>query len=176
MGSVAGRGPRRWLLLSVVAATALLASCGGDDEAADPPESGSSTTQSQAGEGVGPQASGSELPSGGMIVRASTEPPAIDPAFVTDTEGHTVARLLFEGLVALAEDLEIVPALATWEVSDDGTLYTFRFARGCRVCRGPPGRRRRRGVRLPPSRRPRHRFAESDRLATDRGLGRGARI
>lgn len=57
-----------------------------------------------------------------------SEPTAIDPALIIDTEGLHVARLLFDTLVTLSPDLEVVPGVATaWSVSEDGRTWTFEL-------------------------------------------------
>lgn len=95
---------QRIALSSVVVAVVALAACsGGEDDSGDA--------------------------SAGDTVRVgSFEPRWIDPAMVEDTEGISVARLICEGLTTVGEDDDAVPASAeSWEVSDDGTVYTFEL-------------------------------------------------
>ncbi len=56
-----------------------------------------------------------------------TEPLTLDPAKSTDTASHFVIEQLFIGLVDLDDETgEVVPELAaSWEISPDGTVYTF---------------------------------------------------
>lgn len=52
--------------------------------------------------------------------------PGIDPSVNTDTTSIQLVMELFPGLTRLHEvTLEVEPGMATWEVSEDGTLYTF---------------------------------------------------
>ena len=52
----------------------------------------------------------------------------LDPAFAKDLPHIWVGNQLFNGLVALNERLETVPAIAkSWEISDDGLTYTFHL-------------------------------------------------
>lgn len=54
------------------------------------------------------------------------EPASIDPSMSSEAEGSQVIRLLFEPLVLLDPDLDVVPGVATdWERSDDGLTWTF---------------------------------------------------
>lgn len=58
----------------------------------------------------------------------SDDPEQIDPAFVADEEGEFVVDALFDSLVALDEDQQVVPAAARdWEVSENATVFTFRL-------------------------------------------------
>ena len=64
---------------------------------------------------------------GEAVVSIAAEPPGWDPSASTSQE---IARVtyhnVFEGLVRIDRDGEIVPALAeSWEVSDDGLTWTF---------------------------------------------------
>lgn len=63
----------------------------------------------------------------------STNPRAYDPANGGGDD------LVFTGLVSLNPALELVPELAeSWEISDDGTVYTFHLRRNARFHDGRP--------------------------------------
>ncbi len=52
----------------------------------------------------------------------------LDPAFAKDLPHIWVGNQLFNGLVALNDRLEIVPAIAkSWDISEDGLDYTFHL-------------------------------------------------
>ncbi len=54
----------------------------------------------------------------------------LDPAFAKDQRNIWVCNQLYNGLVRLDKDLNVVPDLAeSWTISEDGTLYTFRLKR-----------------------------------------------
>ncbi len=57
----------------------------------------------------------------------SAEPQQIDPQVARDTASLTVIAAVFEGLTALDDNGEPIPAAAEWTVSEDGLLYTFRL-------------------------------------------------
>ncbi len=59
----------------------------------------------------------------------STEPPTLDPALATDTTSVDLDRNLFIGLTDFDPVTgAVTPMLATsWDVSDDGTVYTFHL-------------------------------------------------
>jgi peptide/nickel transport system substrate-binding protein len=67
---------------------------------------------------------------GGTVVTAvSSDPGHFNPGITTGYDVHVVAGSMFNGLVALDEELNPIPDLATdWEVSDDSTVYTFTLA------------------------------------------------
>ena len=51
---------------------------------------------------------------------------SLDPAFARNLENMWAVNQVFDGLVALDENLEIQPSIAeSWEVSDDRLTYTF---------------------------------------------------
>lgn len=69
---------------------------------------------------------------GEAVVAITAEPPGWDPTVSTSQE---IARVtyhnIFEGLVRISREGEIVPQLAeSWEVSDDGLIWTFTLREG----------------------------------------------
>jgi peptide/nickel transport system substrate-binding protein len=59
------------------------------------------------------------------------EPVDLDPAVITDGISNRITRQIFEGLVKYkGSTTEVVPSLAEkWEVSKDGTVWTFTLRR-----------------------------------------------
>ncbi|HCQ67023.1 MAG TPA: ABC transporter substrate-binding protein, partial [Rhodobacteraceae bacterium] len=64
----------------------------------------------------------------GMVL----EPPNLDPTGgAAAAIDEVVYANVFEGLTRFGPDGAVLPALATgWEVSEDGTVYTFTLAQG----------------------------------------------
>lgn len=63
-----------------------------------------------------------------LSVAIASEPPAIDPALATDTTSGALIDNVFEGLTDSQPDGEVIPAGAeSWEVSEDGLVYTFNL-------------------------------------------------
>lgn len=65
-----------------------------------------------------------------VVLRISNgaEPESLDPARVQGVPEHRLYSALFEGLIASDAEGNPVPGLAeSWEVSEDGTQYTFKL-------------------------------------------------
>ena len=72
-----------------------------------------------------------DAPEGELIVAITTFPNAITPPNAAERQAANVTTQMFNGLVWRNEAGEIEPALATsWEISDDGTTYTFTLREG----------------------------------------------
>lgn len=53
---------------------------------------------------------------------------SLDPAFSRDIEVMWATNQLFDGLVELDSNMQVIPCIAkSWEISDDGLVYTFRL-------------------------------------------------
>ncbi|MDB9712516.1 ABC transporter substrate-binding protein [Flavobacteriaceae bacterium] len=53
---------------------------------------------------------------------------SLDPAFAKDNADIWVINQLFNGLVEMDKDLNIIPSIAKkWSISDDGKIYTFNL-------------------------------------------------
>jgi len=73
-----------------------------------------------------------QTPPGVLIVGQIAEPKALDPAAVTAVNDFRILMNVYDGLVRYKDGtLEVEPALATgWEISEDGTVYTFTLRQG----------------------------------------------
>ncbi|WP_372423005.1 ABC transporter substrate-binding protein [Salinarimonas chemoclinalis] len=73
-----------------------------------------------------------QTPPGVLAVGQIAEPKSLDPAAVTAANDFRIVVNLYDGLVRYADgSFEIEPALAeSWEVSEDGTVYTFTLREG----------------------------------------------
>lgn len=67
------------------------------------------------------------------------EPETLDPAIMTGQPEGRLARALFVGLLTRNEKGELVPAIAeSWDVCEDGTVYTFHLRENARWSNGDP--------------------------------------
>jgi oligopeptide transport system substrate-binding protein len=79
-----------------------------------------------------------EEKAGGEFRLYINEPVSIDPPNSYESEGIQVVRQVWDGLVEYdPETLEVVPAIAdTWDVSDDGLVYTINLKKGVKFHSG----------------------------------------
>jgi len=79
-------------------------------------------------------------PPGVLIVGQIAEPQSLDPAAVTAVNDFRILVNVYEGLVRYAPGtLEVEAQLATdWDVSEDGTVYTFSLRDGVEFHDGTP--------------------------------------
>lgn len=74
-----------------------------------------------------------------LNVAIGSEPPTIDPALATDSTSGAIIKNVFEGLTAMNNEGEVLPAAAeSWEVSEDGLTYTFTLRDGNVWSNGDP--------------------------------------
>lgn len=81
-----------------------------------------------------------QTPPGVLVVGQIAEPKSLDPAAVTAVNDFRILVNLYEGLTRYKPGtLEVAPGLAeSWEISDDGTEYTFRLRSGVSFHDGTP--------------------------------------
>ncbi len=74
-------------------------------------------------------ASCSDDGAGGSISYAlDVSPSTLDPQYAGDTSAQIVINNVFEGLVRVSENGEVIPGIAeSWEISPDGLIYTFKL-------------------------------------------------
>jgi len=101
-------------LAVVVGVAALLSGCGGE-------EGDSSSDQGTPAAPV----------TGGELRLLGRDPLTLDPACASDVDSANYIVEIFGGLVTIDREQQIVPDIAErWDVSDDGTVYTFELRRG----------------------------------------------
>jgi len=112
--------------VTLLLATSLLGGCGGS---AVPTYTGP----------IGGE-SGTELAEIQVLHRGNgAEPQTLDPHRGEGVPSSNLHRDLFEGLTIEAPDGRVIPGVAeSWEVSEDGTVYTFKLRRNAKWSNGDP--------------------------------------
>ncbi|MEE4121133.1 MAG: ABC transporter substrate-binding protein, partial [Paracoccaceae bacterium] len=95
-----------------------------------PPLAVGLATGLSTGLSTGPAAA--QTPPGVLVVGQIAEPKSLDPHAVTAVNDFRILLNVYDGLVRYADGtLEVEPALAeSWEISEDGTVYTFTLREG----------------------------------------------
>lgn len=81
-----------------------------------------------------------QTPPNVLVVGQIAEPKSLDPHAVTAVNDFRILVNVYDGLVRYRDGtLEVEPALAeSWEVSEDGTVYTFKLREGVSFHDGSP--------------------------------------
>lgn len=134
-------------ILLAIAIVMLLAACGGESA----PEAATSTEEpaeapteaapvaSSAEEEAETASRGSTAGDTTRLVHLYVDPPTLDPHLTTDATSARIIVEVFGGLVTIDPDLNIIPDLAeSWDVSDDGRVYTFHLRPEAKFHDGKP--------------------------------------
>lgn len=90
-------------------------------------------------ETVAQQLSVSPTQGGAAIIAIGADPGHLNPGISTGSHVHTVADSIFNGLVALDQNLTPQPDLAeSWQINEDSTVYTFKLVPGVSWHDGQP--------------------------------------
>lgn len=88
-----------------------------------------------------PQPGASDQPDTQSIIRRGNggEPGSLDPALAEDIHAFSILTDLYEGLVTVAADGSTLPGVAgSWEIGDNGRIYTFVLRDNARWSNGEP--------------------------------------
>lgn len=112
-----------WIVLGAI----LLAACGGGSTTSTSAAPGASSTSSGgSGSTVGEPTTG-----GVLVAPVNTNPQHLIRSLSSDVAIAMIGLPMQESLIRVSRDYEIVPVLAeSWNVSDDGLLYTFNLRKG----------------------------------------------
>ncbi|MBM4465356.1 MAG: peptide ABC transporter substrate-binding protein [Chloroflexi bacterium] len=135
-----------WIPLTIVVVACLLVTCGGgflflwyqQGEGIEFLERLAPSSQLTPGIRPTPEAKPPARPSATLNLPGG-EPPTLDPALTQDATSASYIVEIFGGLVTLDQDLEVVPDIAaSWELSEDGTTYTFHLRDDVKFHDGKP--------------------------------------
>jgi oligopeptide transport system substrate-binding protein len=74
-----------------------------------------------------------------IVYNLGADPKTIDPQLNSATDGSTIIHNAFEGLMREDENAKIIPGTAEkYEISDDGTVYTFHLRDNAKWSDGKP--------------------------------------
>ncbi|MGI5946265.1 MAG: peptide ABC transporter substrate-binding protein [Lachnospiraceae bacterium] len=120
------------LALGLVCST-VLTGCGGGNAETQPQTIAAPTTEA-ATEAATTEAAQAETEANGaqeMVFVLSNEPDGIDPGVTNNSFASTFLVNCFEGLVTYDATGTVVPGNAeSWDISEDGTVYTFHLRDG----------------------------------------------
>ncbi|MEG1256503.1 peptide ABC transporter substrate-binding protein [Clostridium sp.] len=112
------------LLMTAVMTCTLFSGCGKDDKNVDKNEPGKTVEQTVEQK---------------IVYNLGADPKTIDPQLNSAVDGSTVIHNAFEGLMREDADGKIIPAVAEeYELSDDGTVYTFHLRDNAKWSDGKP--------------------------------------
>lgn len=107
-----------------------------DGSAAKPADSSDGETEAPESLPFAPAAPGEQV-----LTLPGGDPPTLDPHLSGDSTSAEYVVEIYSGLVAYDRDLKLIPDLAqSWDVSADGTVYTFHLRDGAKFHNGKPVR------------------------------------
>ncbi len=137
---------RKILLISILMTGLIAAACGGSSEEPTPVPRAEPTVSPSAPSATATptsaatqEAKPSTQLTGGTFRRLWSDPPTLDPHLTGDTTSAGLVVEIYSGLVTLDTDLNLVPDIAeSWDVSPDGTVYTFHLRKNAKFHDGNP--------------------------------------
>jgi len=126
------RGFIGFALLFVLVAAVVAAGCIGGEtttQTTTTPPSSETSMATQTG-----------VPEGGaLVIGIRDEPDNLNPWKTTRATSDMIMQFVLDSLVAIDKNLKPVPLLAeSWEVSENGTVYTFKLKKGIKFHDGTP--------------------------------------
>ncbi len=122
-----------WLWTALLVLMLAVTGCGGADQA------GSTNTNGDGNQTETSSDSSSEPGKTELIVGMDDDPPQMDPHFSTAAVDRQTYQSLYDKLIDIDANLNLVPQLAEdWEISEDGKVYTFFLRQGVTFHDGTP--------------------------------------
>lgn len=102
-------------------------------------QSSSNNIQSQPTSSANQASSSNATPQQVLKINTKTEPQSLNPALIDNQSAGDMANQLFEGLVRVDKNGEVIPGVAEkWGISADNTLYTFYIRKDAKWSNGEP--------------------------------------
>ncbi|KHF39339.1 peptide ABC transporter substrate-binding protein [Halalkalibacter okhensis] len=119
------------LFVGLLSSVLLLAACSSDE------------TAQESSDGTDEETESPEAPAGDgrtLHLNNGQEPTSLDPPIGNDEYSYNILNNVMEGLTRLAKDAPVPePAMAeSWDVSDDGLVYTFHIREDAEWTNGEP--------------------------------------
>lgn len=111
-----------WSFMLLLVMTLFLAACNSD----------TSTQEKEGGKEKDNSPTTSEAKKGGVVTFGTDQAPegVFDPAYAGSIVDGYIQNFTMEGIYDVNDELEYIPNLATWEISEDKLTYTFSFKKG----------------------------------------------
>ncbi|KOS69541.1 peptide ABC transporter substrate-binding protein [Lysinibacillus contaminans] len=111
-----------WAFMLMLVMALFLAACNGD----------STTTEKEGEKEKDTPASTTESKEGGIVTFGTDQAPegVFEPAYAGSIVDSYIQEFIRDEIYQVNDDLEYVPELATWEISDDKLTYTFNLEKG----------------------------------------------
>jgi ABC-type transport system substrate-binding protein len=133
---------RVWLLALLLLTAASLTACGSETAPTEPAAQATNPAAAPTAEPAveaPPVEEAPAAPSGTLSVALPTFPNSLDVSSAAERNAQNAAWQLYDSLVWINEAGEMEPALAErWDVSDDGTEYTFYLRQDVTFHNGEP--------------------------------------
>ena len=133
---------RVWLVALLLLTAVSLAACGSETAPTEPAVQATSPAAApttEPGVEAPPAEAAPAAPSGTLRVALPTFPNSLDVSSAAERNAQNAAWQLYDSLVWINEAGEMEPALAErWDVSDDGTQYTFYLRQDVTFHNGEP--------------------------------------
>jgi peptide/nickel transport system substrate-binding protein len=132
---------RVWFMALLLFTAVSLAACGSETAPAEPAAQATTPATAPTAEPAveAPAEAAPAAPSGTLRVALPTFPNSLDVSSAAERNAQNAAWQLYDSLVWINEAGEMEPALAErWDVSDDGTEYTFYLRQDVTFHNGEP--------------------------------------
>lgn len=111
-----------WSFMLLLVMALFLAACNSD----------TSTQEKEGGKEKDNAPTTSEEKKGGVVTFGTDQAPegVFDPAYAGSVVDSYIQNFTMDGIYDVNDDLEYIPNLATWDISEDKLTYTFNFKKG----------------------------------------------